>query len=161
MRRKGPTVSASTLTAPHNPTTGKEYSGGNVPVLRDAMDSCPGLSGQFATFRQWLATGRSVIKGQKAIARLTYYGEQKVEQADGTTKKGGFASSFCVFAFEQTQPVEGDDKPTDHPTELAKEGSWKAAEVKETEDDKDLRLQTLTAKRLIEKAQRLQREAAA
>jgi 16S rRNA G966 N2-methylase RsmD len=171
-------MSTLTLTAPHNPTTGKEYSGGNVPILRDVMDGNPGLSGQFATFRQWLAAGRSVIKGQKAIARLTYYGEQKVEQADGTTKKGGFASSFCVFAFEQTQPVEGDGMPTDRPAEIAKvlevapvdapaygkqyslcslasTGSWKAAEVKEAPAPRP-RVNLAT---LRDKAARLQREA--
>jgi 16S rRNA G966 N2-methylase RsmD len=142
---------------PHNPTTGKVYQGKNVPILVDCADSFGYSLGQFATFRQWLATGRSVMKGQKACARLTYFGEQETNKADGTTTKGGFASSFCVFAFEQTQPIEGfvpSDKPQDNsevieqaldvtPVDkpeygkqyslcaLSQSGNWKAAEVKE------------------------------
>ena len=104
------------LTSPHNPTTGKEYSGGNVQRLVDAMDSNPSFaSAQFATFRQWLTVGRCVIKGQHACARLLAcgtdaLGKTKECKPGEVTLKRGFVKGFSVFAMEQTAEME--DMPT-------------------------------------------------
>jgi 16S rRNA G966 N2-methylase RsmD len=101
---------------PINPTTGNEYSGGNVDRLVDAMDSNPRfVSGSFATFRQWLSVGRCVQKGEKAAARLVAYGSGQVEvQESGEAKsKGRFLKPFSVFALEQTAPITDGPAPQD------------------------------------------------
>lgn len=152
-----------TTTTFTNPTTGKEYSGGNIQRLIDATDSNPAfISGQFATFRQWLSVGRCVLKGQRAAARLLACGHDALAQTKDckpgeVTLKRGFVKGFSVFALEQTGPLEGaapadaDDTASDEPAKVDR------SEPKANTDP----LIRHHGDRLIEKAQRLERDAKA
>jgi len=103
-----------------NPTTAKEYQGGNIARLQDSMDGNPGfVSGQFATFRQWLSVGRVVAKGQKSCARLVAFkgdgpmaDKEDQPKKDKEPNKKGFLQGFSVFALEQTTIYEPKDEPT-------------------------------------------------
>lgn len=106
-----------TIAAFLNPTTGKEYTAGNITRLQDCVDSNPRFtSGQFATFRQWLSVGRVVNKGEKCLAKLIACGADtlapvKGEPAGTVQAKRDFLKSFCVFALEQTSILEGGPVP--------------------------------------------------
>ena len=137
-----------------NPTTGKEYQGGNITRLQDCCDSNPAyITGAFATFRQWLSVGRVVRKGEKVAARLVACGSDTLAPVKGepvgtVAHKRGFLKSFGVFALEQTTTLETTDnsasiaetlevEPVDAPeagkqyslATLAKEGTWAKSEV--------------------------------
>ena len=58
------------VTLPHNPTTGRNYSGGNVPELLAAGESY--VTPEWAGFGQWKKSGRIVSKGESCTA-ICYY----------------------------------------------------------------------------------------
>lgn len=153
----------------YNPTTGKEYSGGNIQTLQDVADTTGWTSGQFATYRQWKEYGRIVKKGQKACAYLTYYGKDAIKQEDGTTKERGFAKSFCVFSLEQTEKAEGQEttettettEPQENKPEhgvqyslaaLSQTGSWEQSRVRYHLSEKDKQKLREKVEQLTEKA---------
>jgi hypothetical protein len=100
-----------TLLSFKNPITGKEYSGGNIEKLQDAVDKNNRFqSGEFATYVQFKNAGRQVSKGEKAAARLLSFGNPKLgpnKEKTALEEKKGWAKSFFVFAIEQTEPIEG------------------------------------------------------
>jgi 16S rRNA G966 N2-methylase RsmD len=113
-------IMLQTIVNPINAVTGKPYSGGNVAKLIDAMDSDPRfVTGAFSTFRQWLAIGRCVRKGEACAARLLAFSDGQTQETESGEVKGKgkakFKKGFCVFAIEQTDAIEGwtpDQSPT-------------------------------------------------
>ena len=96
------------MSNPHNPTTGKEYTGKNIEKLTFA-----GFKSQaFATYRQWQGIGMQVKKGSKGT-KIGYIRERTMEECK--TKKGEFdgnklgksiVRTYTVFAKEQVEPIK-------------------------------------------------------
>ena len=90
------------LIVPFNATTGTPYKGGNVLRLLVAADTAGYGPGGWAGYRQWLAAGRQVRKGEHGTACLTV-----VKVTDSRTGRLKSAPrGFRVFHVDQTEPVE-------------------------------------------------------
>ena len=86
---------------PCNATTGTAYKGGNVLRLLAAADAAGYGPGGWAGYRQWLAAGRQVRKGEHGTSCLTV-----VTVADGKTGRlKTVPRGFRVFHVDQTETV--------------------------------------------------------
>ena len=113
---------------PHNVTTNKPYTGGNVFVLFMIGNARGYSTGQWATFKQWNAAGCKIRKGETGtkLARWNvvykHPGKAKSQRQACCTecKKTMIPTTFTVFNAAQ---VEGDvtaapDFPTGRPATL-------------------------------------------
>jgi antirestriction protein ArdC len=82
---------------PHNPTTGRPYTGRNVLPLALAEVERGWSGGQWAGFHQWRQLGRVVRKGERSPVRVLLVTERK----DGT--KG--VRMVAVFHRAQTDEM--------------------------------------------------------
>lgn len=118
------TATTATAIVPTNAATGRYYQGGNAARLAEACALNGWTCGTFATFRQWLALGRCVRKGEKAQAFVVRIATESVEVHDKQGNKSKVERSrpcggSAVFHISQTDgdeykgPIEGtaDDKP--------------------------------------------------
>jgi hypothetical protein len=88
---------------PHNPTTGAEYSGGNVTTLVGAQEDAGHTTAQWAGYGQWKAAGRQVRKGEKST-RLVRVFEKKAAKGEKKGRKG--VACPRVFNIDQTDAAE-------------------------------------------------------
>jgi len=113
---------------PHNVTTNKPYTGGNVFVLFMIGNARGYATGQWATFKQWNAAGCKIRKGETGtkLARWNvvykHPGKAKSQSKKccDQCKKAMIPTTFTVFNAAQ---VEGDvtaapDFPTGRPATL-------------------------------------------
>lgn len=108
----------SALRAPHNPVGGYRYRGINILTLWCAQQSKGFQSSQWASYRQWLAAGRQVRRGEIGSPTVTYselapfrtrFGEIKLEDAEMDVRRRlCLVRSGTVFNADQ---VEGSDEP--------------------------------------------------
>lgn len=89
---------------PYNPTTGREYTGGNAPLLAVAF-----ADPRWAGFNQWAAAGRMVRKGETATKILMVI-ERKDDAPAGTVtdEKKRTCRQVPVFNWAQTEPMDAD-----------------------------------------------------
>lgn len=87
-------------TVPHNFTTSTEYSGGNVATLAEIQGAMSYPTAQWATYRQAIAQGWQVRKGEKstALGRVVTY-KKKGKETRGLKR-------FRVFNIAQMDKVE-------------------------------------------------------
>lgn len=81
---------------PKNATTGNHYRGINIPLLWMAAETGQYASAEWASYRQWMATGEAVAKGQKATT-IIYYDTFEKEAENGEVKKVPFIKASYVF----------------------------------------------------------------
>lgn len=103
---------AAALTAPKNPTTGRDYSGMNWWHLLLVGVAQGYESGYWAGFRQWQGVGAQVRKGEKATFAVRFHVRPCCEDSDcegecGSRRKVS-ARSLAVFAREQIEIVDSD-----------------------------------------------------
>jgi antirestriction protein ArdC len=86
----------TTVSIPHNPTTGKEYAGKNALLLVCAAADREFPTDAWAGYDQWLGSGRQVRKGETSthIMRVLVFDDGK------KAPKG-----LRVFNIAQTDPV--------------------------------------------------------
>ncbi|RPE13189.1 DUF1738 domain-containing protein [Chitinophaga lutea] len=84
-----------TVTLPENGTTGSRYRGINILMLWGTFFSNGYTSPQWASYKQWGATGQQVRKGEKATM-IVYYNTREVEK-DGEIEKIPFIRFSYVF----------------------------------------------------------------
>lgn len=90
------------IAAPYNATTGEQYKGGNVLRLLTAEAEAGYGPGGWAGYRQWIAAGRQVRKGEHGTACLTVV--TVPDKAGKGSKK--VPRGFRVFHLDQTEPAE-------------------------------------------------------
>lgn len=96
-------------TMPENAATGRLYSGINILLLWDAVMSGGYRSQRWLTFRQALALGGHVRKGEKGTAvcyadRFTPRGEQeRARDEDREARQVAFLKRFTVFNVDQCE----------------------------------------------------------
>lgn len=91
---------------PYNATTGRRYSGGNVIALWFRAASEAWETAAFLTYKQAIAAGCVVRKGEKGTA---VYFMSRAEKKDEQDEKVGtyfFARQFVVFNVAQLEEVE-------------------------------------------------------
>lgn len=76
---------------PKNAVTGALYQGGNIDAL---------ITGEWATFRQWVSAGRVVRKGEHG---RKINAVKETEDAKGTVK--AMVRRYTVFERLQTEPL--------------------------------------------------------
>jgi len=81
--------------AAFNPTTKKEYDGGNQMFLSIVSKAYP--TSEFAGFNQWKKNGRSVKKGEKGYKILVIFKDKKGDKKPTTR---------TVFNKEQTELIK-------------------------------------------------------
>lgn len=89
---------------PRNASTGRGYSGINVLLLWLAADANNYTDERWLTYKQAVALGGSVRKGEKG-ARITFWKTYKKE-VDGEEKDIWFLKYFTVFNVQQCQDLE-------------------------------------------------------
>jgi hypothetical protein len=104
--------------APHNPTTGGFYSGGNI----ERLCSYGYASLAFAGFNQWADSGRMVNKGEDSC-KIVKAGTRKDKK---TGKEKGFCKKISIFAMEQTHVMTEEEKAAWKITKAAKAARWEA-----------------------------------
>ncbi|MCM8731551.1 ArdC family protein [Hephaestia sp. GCM10023244] len=98
----------ATIGLPHNAVSDRRYGGINILTLWDAMVSRGYASHAFLTFRQAIALGGSVRKGERGIGviytrRFIPREERRRADLEGREPSGGipFLKWFTVFSVEQ------------------------------------------------------------
>lgn len=109
-----PWRAAGVASYPHNVTTGKPYTGGNVFALFMIGNAKGYATGQWATYKQWNATGCTIRKGEKGthLARWNKVYQCKAKPKSHSTgcgtpdcKSRMIPTTFVVFNAAQ---VEGE-----------------------------------------------------
>ena len=95
------------MTNPFNPTTSKSFTGKNIQLLIDAVDSQGWNILSFATFKQWQTLGFKVIKGSKGVKvmRANFRKDKKATKKKDEEKLSGF-TPYYVFNISQVEKVE-------------------------------------------------------
>ncbi len=101
---------------PTNAATGKAYRGGNILALWVAEIENAYGSSFWATYKQWSALGRQVVRGQRASFGIKWVdrgikddGPQSGEISLRDLDRKAFPVGFAVFNYAQTEPAEGFD----------------------------------------------------
>ncbi len=87
----------------YNVTTKHLYATRNYQVLAGAIENNGWQTGEFAGYRQWLAAGRAVKRGEKGtpIAMVV----DKNVAKEGETEKVKVVKKKHVFNIAQTEPL--------------------------------------------------------
>jgi antirestriction protein ArdC len=93
----------TTTQTPHTPTTGKDFTRGNATRLVEAETEFGYPTSEWATYRQWIAAGRQVRKGEQGVKCLL----PKVQRTDDGTEvaTGRIVRGFHVFNISQTDSI--------------------------------------------------------
>lgn len=81
---------------PRNASTGRHYRGINIPLLWMASENNQFASPEWASYKQWQASGDNVAEGQKGTM-IIYYDTFEKEQEGGETKQVPFIKASYVF----------------------------------------------------------------
>lgn len=111
---------------PHNPTTGANYQGNNVPELLGLMDEQGWTDMRFAGYVQWQTVGRQVPKGTSGTVLTKWFPlkDKKTGKpviVDGKPKLG--KTTFRVWNIEQT--VEADPEAVEKAKQRIKDAKAK------------------------------------
>lgn len=92
-----------TITIHINPTTNRSFTRGNAARLDETLIEFGYGSCEWATYRQWIAAGRQVRKGEHGTKLLL----PKIERTDDgdDVATGRIVRSFTVFNIEQTDAI--------------------------------------------------------
>lgn len=107
----------SPITRPMNLQSGKRYRGINVLALWVAANAAGYTDGLWGTYKQWLACGAQVRKGERATTVVLwkeYKPGRQDDEADNGTDEGRprlFARAFSVFNRAQVDDYEPPARP--------------------------------------------------
>ena len=110
-------------TMPHNAHTGRAYSGMNVMLLWGQ----PYASNGWLTYKQAIALGGNVIKGEKGNHIIFFKMNKKTDKTSGEDKFFPMLKTYCVFNVEQCENLN--DKVYDAPDDYALPEMTTAQEV--------------------------------
>lgn len=80
---------------PINPTTTKHYGGGNVLTLLSAALDAGYVSGEWATYKQWVAAGVQVRKGERGTACIWWSVKTPSLTIDDDNESGRHGGEFA------------------------------------------------------------------
>jgi antirestriction protein ArdC len=96
-------------TRPQNISSGKRYRGVNVLALWIAAETRGYANGLWGTYRQWLAVGGHVRKGERGTTVVLWKQigiDNDAEDADDGDRRRSFARAFTVFNVAQVDGYE-------------------------------------------------------